>query len=475
MKASILDSITRSGVLTGHRTVVVGVSGGPDSVCLLHALSALRAELGLRIHVAHLDHRLRGVQSSEDASYVSRLADELGMTSTVESRDVTAYRTERHLSLEEAAREVRYSFFAQVVKLAGATAVAVGHTRDDNVETILMHIVRGTGTRGMRGLLPVTDLQTASGRVTVIRPLLEVTRQETAQYCAEHRLAPRTDESNRSLSLLRNRIRLELLPLMRTYNTQVDDALSRIARIATDEYDFLDQEARRVWDKVAGVESGVVILRKDAVLKLAPALKRQVLRLAVGEFVVDLKDIESGHVETLVEAIDGPSGRVFQLPGGLVFVIERDRCLLGRAGASLCPLPPLEGESPLNVPGQTVVSGWRITARVLPSERGRSASPVTSRPTELAFSACFDYDSIGCSLAVRPVLPGDRFEPLGLGASKKVSRFMMDGGVPLSWRKRVPIVVTPQQVAWVVGWRIDDRLRVTDETSKVLLIDFARE
>ncbi len=472
MRTSVLEAITKSGVLRGDQTIVVGVSGGPDSVCLLHSLSELSQSLKLRLHVAHLDHELRGPESSKDAEYVSRLAKRLSLPATIESRDVRAHAAEQRTSLEEAAREIRYAFFAEVVRQTGASTVAVGHTRDDDVETVLMHILRGTGTGGLRGLMPINQLRTAAGTVTVIRPLLGITRQETVQYCVEHGLEPRVDETNQSLTLFRNRVRLELLPILRTYNPQIDDALIRVSKIASDEMQFLDAESKAAWSRVASAEGGIVVLDKEKMRTLAPALKRHVLRLAVGEFVPGLKDIETRHIDTLLEAVEAPAGRVFQLPRGLFAVVEHDRCLLGRDQAALCPFPALEGEFLLKVPGETALPGWNVTTRVVQLRNDRTGC--FSGQSGLVLKACFDFHSIGSKISVRSVMAGDRFEPLGLGASKKVSRFMLDAGVPRTWRSRVPILVTPAQVAWVVGWRIDQRLRVADATSTTLIVDFAR-
>ena len=475
--------------------MLIAVSGGPDSVCLLHILAGLREELGVELHVAHLDHRLRGADSEGDAGYVEELARQLGLPATVEARDVKTYRASRRISLEEAARDVRYAFLAEVAQSVAAGAVVVGHTRDDNVETVLMHIIRGTGTRGLRGLLPATDLTTTSGRVRVVRPLLEITRQETAGYCLEHGLAPRTDETNLSLSMFRNRIRIELLPLLKKYNPQIEAALSRTAKIAGDEFSFLDDQAAQIWADIASREGDTVVLKRRGLVALHPALKRHILRLAVRELIQDLKDIETRHIEELIEAIERPAGRAFQLPGGLVFTVEYDRYILGRDAASLCPFPPLEEEFALNVPGETVASGWRVTASILPranvppstltksdadqrtSHSRTSLNPDLAANSELGIpdtlTASFDYARTGDRLKVRALLPGDRFEPLGLAASKKVGEFMLDARIPRSWRKRVPLVVTPEQVVWVVGSRIDERARVTSSTTRVLLIEFS--
>ena len=195
----VLDFIHGNKLVSGQHCLLVAVSGGPDSVCLLHILIELRGELGIRLHIAHLDHQLRGAESEADARYVSDLARRLDIPATIEQRDVKAYQGQQHLSPEEAAREVRYTFLAQVAKSIGADRVAVGHTADDHIETILMHLIRGTGTTGLQGLQPSSPWQSSKSGLTIIRPLLPVSRQETADYCSSHQLMPRIDASNLSL------------------------------------------------------------------------------------------------------------------------------------------------------------------------------------------------------------------------------------------------------------------------------------
>jgi len=189
----VLDYILANKLVSPGRKLLVAVSGGPDSVCLLYILMELHEQLGVGIHVAHLNHRLRGADSAADAAYVARLARRLGLPVTIGSRDVKAYSKNNRLSLEEAAREVRYSFLAEVAESVGAFRVAVGHTADDHVETVLMHLLRGSGTRGLRGLLPVSRRRSGGLDLTVIRPLLDMTRVETTAYCRARRLKPRLD------------------------------------------------------------------------------------------------------------------------------------------------------------------------------------------------------------------------------------------------------------------------------------------
>ncbi len=302
-----------------HRLVTVGspllvaVSGGADSVCLLHVLVELRDELGVSLHVAHLDHRLRGAEAEADARYVAGLSRRLGIPASIEQRDVKGYQVEHRLSLEEAAREVRYTFLAGVAKSIGADRVAVGHTEGDHIETILMHLVRGTGTRGLRGLQPEITWQLGDDKLTVVRPLLAVSRDETVAYCREHQMEPRLDASNLSRAPLRNRIRLELLPLLKGYNPGITESLLRTASTAADELDFLDREVAGVWDMVVSLEKDTIVLDKKKFRGLHPALQRHLLRSAIEKLTGNLRDIETRHIEEIMAALGGVDTLVFHI------------------------------------------------------------------------------------------------------------------------------------------------------------------
>ena len=458
-------------LVSGQHTLLIAVSGGPDSVCLLHILVKLQDELGIRLHVAHLNHQLRGTESEADAQYVSDLARRLGIPATIEQRDVKAYQAQQHLSLEEAAREVRYTFLAQVAESITANRVAVGHTADDHIETILMHLIRGTGTRGLRGLQPNSRWQSSGNSLTIIRPLLPISREETASYCRNHKLTPRLDASNLSLSPLRNRIRHQLLPLLKSYNPQVAEALLRTARIATDDLAFLDQESAQLWGEIAREQESTIILDKERFLELPSALKRHLLRTSIEKLLGNIMDIETRHIEQMMAALTKPAGKRISLPEGLTFSIEYDRYLLGQDPASLSPFPTLEAEFPLKTPGETSLPGWHIEASIIdPSVvKGKGIGSINNDLT-----AYFDLDKTGDKLAVRSRQPGDRFQPLGLSQPKKLNEFMIDAKIPSAWRQRIPIVCSPQHIVWVVGWRIDERVKVTDNTKQVLCLKFER-
>lgn len=449
------------------KSLLVAVSGGADSVCLLHVLASLRQKFGIKLHVAHLDHQLRGKEAEADAEYVAQLADHLGLEATIEKRDVAAYKAEKRLSLEEAAREVRYGFLAETAAQTGAGAVVTGHTADDHVETILMHIIRGSGTKGLRGLEPSVSWTLPAGKLTVVRPLLKVSRRETVGYCRHHRLEPRIDATNLELAPLRNRIRLELLPLLRGYNSRLDDAVTRLAELATEDQAFIEAETKRLWPDVAEKQGNTCALNKEKISNLPLALKRKILRLAVESILGNLKDIEARHIEQMVKALGKPAGRRIILPCGLIFTVEYDRFLLSTEEGALSPLPVLEGEYNLNVPCKTDISGWHVTAEII--------SPKETVVSDDKYTAMLDYDLTGGKLTVRSRRRGDRFQPLGLASPKRLAVFMIDARIPHAWRDNIPLVCSAEgQILWLAGWRIDERFKVTDNTKRVLCLKFER-
>jgi len=465
LEQRVSDFIRQHRLLTARQKLVVAVSGGADSVCLLHILVSLKEELKIRLHIAHLDHQLRGAESGADAEYVADLARKLRIPATIEQREVKGYQKEKRLSLEEAAREVRYRFLAEVAGAAGARRVAVGHTRDDHIETILMHLIRGAGTRGMRGLQPATEWPSKDGKLIVIRPLLEVSHQETEGYCRRHRLDPRLDASNLSLSPLRNRIRRQLLPLLQGYNPAIAEALLRTGRIAGDDIDFLDSETAQLWGKIARQEGEAITLDRKRFDRLPPTLKRYLLRSGAERLLGSAKDIEMRHIEEMMALLGSPAGKRLSLPGNLSLATGYDNYILTTDLAALSPLPELEGETKLNIPGQTRISGWRVEAAIL-------------KPKEITekddFTAYLDLTKTGDRLTVRARRRGDKFQPLGLGLPKKLAEFMIDARIPQNWRQHVPIVCSAGQIVWVVGWRIDERVKVTEKTRQVLRLEFKR-
>jgi tRNA(Ile)-lysidine synthase len=463
----VLDFTRQHDLVSEGAPLVVAVSGGPDSLCLLHVLVALRQQLGVDIRVAHLNHGLRGAESNADAEYVAGVAGKLGLPATVETRDVPTYRRTHRLSPEEAAREVRYAFLAEVAHSCGADTVAVGHTADDQIETILMHLIRGSGLSGLRGMRPRSIRRPRGGsELAVIRPLLETERAETESYCAAKGLSPRMDSSNQLPDPLRNQVRLQLLPQLREYNADIEAALLRAARAADADLVYIEEQVSGLWgDVVAEITDGISIDRAKFA-GLHPSLRRHLLRSALQRLLGDLRDIEVVHIDSMVSAMSKPAGKRITIARAVMLHVGYDQGLLTTQRHVTCPLPPLDGERPLKVPGETLIGGWRVTTRI--------AEHADAQGQEDEFRACLDFDVTGDRLTVRGRRRGERFQPLGVDYEKKLQDFMVDAKIPRDWRDRVPLVCSPQHIVWVAGWRIDHRARVTPATKRVLSLEFER-
>ena len=470
LKSGVRALIERTRMFGPGDLVVVAVSGGPDSTALLHVLVTLAAEHSIRLHVAHLNHRLRGAESDEDARFVRQLAAGLGLQATIEARDVLRLGRERRLGIEEAARAARYAFLAEVVDRLNAVGVAVGHTADDQVETVVMHWLRGSGLAGLRGMQPVSQIRLgpdAGGRVLkVFRPLLEVTRTDVLSYCRSERLPTRQDASNIDPRFLRNRVRNELLPLLEQYNPAIREAILRTAALAADDLAFLQAETQQEWSQVAAVKDTEIVFGLREWELVAPSIKRLLLREAIERLCGSLADISAAHIETALRMLaQSQTGATMVLPHRLQ-VVKRYQDFLVRRGSPSHPKLSEEGE-PLSVPGETTVAGGFISVKARIADK-----PCVGEQSR--WHADLDFGATGANLVVRRRLPGDRFRPLGMALEKKLQDFLVDSKVPREERDAIPILASPTQIVWVAGYRIDDRVKVTSSTDKVLCLTVTR-
>ena len=459
----IFNCIQNNQLVETGSLIAVAVSGGQDSVCMLNVLNSLKNIFGIRLYVIHIDHQLRGYESTTDASYVFELSKRLDIPIMIKTYNVNNYKDKHHLTLEEAAREIRYTLFAEIVQEIGAKSIAVGHTLDDNVETILMHIIRGTGMRGLRGLQPDNIWRQGNTHVNVIRPMLNISRQETKDYCQLHQLEPRIDSTNLSLSPLRNKIRLQLLPLLESYNPNFKAALLRTAKTLRDEFTYLDTINLKHWNNITDIRKNTVIFNKNKFNRLDTSIKRHLIRMAFEKLVRNLKDIEARHIDKILDALYKNPGKIINLPYGLVFTIEYDRYLLGNDPAALSPFPLFKGKYSLKIPGITQVNTWKVKTKIIKLDQIKKGN---------RFIAYLDYDKTGGDLHIRTYCTGDRFQPLGMEQDKKLGKFMIDSRIPLSWRNRIPIICSPENILWLVGYRIDNRVKVTDKTNRVIRITY---
>lgn len=463
----VLRFIREYNLIKTGDSILIGVSGGADSVCLLSLLATLINKLSINLHVAHLNHQLRGAAAREDADFVAGLACNFGLPHTIENRDVALYRKEHHLSLETAAREVRYSFFATLAAQLGFAKLAVGHTSSDLVETVLMHLIRGSGGRGLSGLNPETTLHLEERTLTIIRPVLVLDRSETQGYCQAYNLTWRVDKTNLTPDSLRNRIRLELLPLLRRYNPGVEKALIRMASVARDDTVFLDGAMQRLVSEMVSQTEGGVKIDKTGFLALPRSLQRNLIRWLMASITGGLKNIEMTHIEAMLAVINRGAGKQVFLPDGLIFNSGYREFSLKKSGSLPVLNPHIGGKYRLKIPGVTIIPGRRFEARVI--EGGLSAVPDLFKGEN---TACFDFDETGKELFIRGAKPGERFIPLGMHETKTIAEFLIDAKVPRGLRLYLPVVASTVQVIWLAGVRIDDRFKVTETTRRILHLSF---
>jgi tRNA(Ile)-lysidine synthase len=479
--------------------VVVGVSGGPDSLCLLHVLLRLREVYDLRLHVAHLHHGARGADADADAEFVGALA-EWGLPVTIERQDVPALAREHRLAFEEAARRVRYAFLARVAGKASAHKIAVGHNADDQAETVLMHFLRGAGPAGLRGMLPATPiadyrmlepLRMQEARCKrqsldiphlasciIIRPLLDVSRVDIERYCAERGLEPRFDRSNLDTTYFRNRLRHELLPLLETYNPNVRGRLRHTAAVVAADYELLSQLQEQSWvDTVREERETAVVFNRVAWRTLPVALQRSVLRRAVYRLRRSLRDVDFCHVEGARRVgLSGETGAQATLPSGLALTVGYDALTVGDEGDA-GPLPDeplLWCDEPLTVqiPGTTSLpqSDWVLRAELL-KRWGLEQIADNLDP----WTAYLDVDALAAPLMLRRRRRGDRFRPQGMeGHSVKLSAFLINCKVPRAWRGRVPLLVAGGEIVWVCGRRVGEGAVVGSAAQQVARLWFER-
>ena len=441
--ARVRAALDHLGPVRAGEVVVVGVSGGPDSLALLHLLARIGARDGFRVHAAHFDHGLRGEASVRDARFVRETAEAWAIPFTLGAAPAGSLST-RGRGLQAAARAARYAFFERVADETGARWVATAHTADDQAETVVMRWVRGAGAAGLAGI--------PGARGHFIRPLLGVSRPEIEASLAEIGVTPLRDPSNHDPRFLRTAVRHEILPALRAINPRAVEALARGAALLADDAAWLDACAgERLISLIREAGDGWIELAREGVAALHPALRRRVIRFALARVRPDATDLAFETVEAVSRGAASARGGRVTVGRGLTADFAADRIRLGEESA--VPAPALD---PVALPaeGELALPEWGIVVAVR-MEAGRGGRP--RGPGEDPYEAAFDIDRLPGMLGVRSRRPGDRFHPEGMMGRKRLQDFFTDTRVPRWRRDRVPLLVAGGDVLWVIGVRRDRR------------------
>jgi tRNA(Ile)-lysidine synthase len=448
--------------------ILVGVSGGPDSVALLRGLFELKHELSIELVIAHLNHSARGEESDRDAEFVKDLGDTLQLKTWIEKVDVAAHQAATKSSFQETARHLRLKFFQRTMSQVNANKIALGHTSDDQAETVLINLLRGSGLKGVGGMNPV--------RHPYIRPLFYCSRSEVVDFLSDRKISYCNDSSNEKTDYLRNRIRLELIPfLQEKYNPRVVENLFEASEIFRADNDYMrtleDHEFKRA--VLLSGKSGTLCMDIEYFSALPLALKRRLVRKGIQSIKGDLRGISFFHIqETLRLFENGQKGKRIDLPGNLQILCLGDHVEFKRThGSDFSILKDEENGAsdwirPLNIPGETQIekAGLTLKAEIIDSIE-------TGFPADQANQAFLDFEKTGENIMIRFFRAGDRLKPLGMKGTKKLKSLFIDEKVPQEIRSTVPILTTgDNDIIWVYGTRIAHNYRVTSDTNKVLFI-----
>jgi len=449
--------------LTANAPLIVGVSGGADSLCLLGILHDTEYPL----IVAHFDHQLRP-ESAEDANFVESIAAKYNLSFVSERGDVAVYAKKHKQTIEEAARNLRYRFLFDQARQHQAQAVAVGHTADDQVETVLMHFLRGAGLSGLKGMAQRTILPTFDVEIPLVRPILELWRVDTVAYCAAHNLVPHEDPSNVSDEFFRNRLRHNLIPELEKYNPRFRETLQRTSRALSGDHALLTELISQTWQEILVAENPLYTsFHLSSFAKLSPALIRNLIKFSVGRLRPGQIDISFSTLDRAARFITSPdAAQRIDLATGLLLFREADILYLTDDASNL-PLdafPQIDAESPsLTVPCEINLGNeW-----VINGEKPKAAPMLKNADP---FQITLDADALGGELTLRPRRAGDRFQPLGMdGKSMKLKDFFINVKLPRRARDRYPLLCVDDEIVWIPGYRPAHRVRVTESTRRVVV------
>lgn len=451
LPAHVARTVRELRLFSPGDTLIVAISGGADSTALLDILAGLSG-LKLRLVAAHLNHCLRGTESDQDEVFARTLAERYALPFESRRIDVHELARKQGLNLEDAGRRARIDFLDEVRSRWQATAIALAHHADDQAETVLMRLLRGSGATGLAGM-------PCRNKRGYIRPLLDITRTEIIAYLSARGLNHREDASNLDTTFLRNRIRHELLPALETYNPAIRACLATTAGLLAEENALLEQLSADAAASACVFNEDLVSCNIGILRKQPQALRRRIFRQALTQLTGSLDHFSHSHIEAIEQLIAAPRpNATLNLPQGVAAVREYDLLTLQRASASATAVL---SEIIIEGPGHHALSdGSHLTLEACPALKGH-----LSFPNDTAY---FDLDKVPFPWHVRAYRPGDRMVPLGMSGSKKVKDIFIDDKIPLAQRRQTPLIFSGDSLIWLCGLRSSQLARIDETSARIM-------
>lgn len=452
------NTIDKNKMVSKGESIIVALSGGPDSMCLLHALYSLKEKYNIKLYAAHVNHMIRGEESDEDERVCREFCDKLGVELFCLGIDVERLAKERGISTEMAGRDERYKFFETVMEKVNGHKIAVAHNVNDQAETILMHMMRGTGIEGLTGIRAVRD-------GIFIRPIINITRKEIEEYCNVNKLPVRIDKTNLQPIYARNKVRLEMIPYIeKNFNTDIVSSLNRMSELLRRDEEYLQESAVKVFQRYCYIRQEKVIIYKDA-FEYHQAIVSRVVRKSILQLKGNINNIQSIHIENIISLQKNDTGKTTIIPGDIIVSNEYGDLVLKKHITkeknkeiyfNLKKGKNIIDELGINIYIRDVYNIKKINLR------GKSNSKY------------FDINGVK-NITLRCRKEGDRFIPLGLGGSKKLKDIFIDLKVPREKRDTVPLLCFDDNISWIIGYRVSDKYKVNNNTNNIIEVSVERQ
>jgi len=449
IEKTILNIANTHGVK--GQNLSLAVSGGPDSMAMAHALIKIKNEISSNVEVLHFNHQIRGEAAKSDSVFVQTYFHSLGIATYASEKNVVELSKKHKISLEDAARSARYEFFASHIHEKNNKSILIlGHNFEDQVETILMHIIRGSGLNGLQGMAEMSHQTIGNLGINIFRPMLTLSKDSILEYCSVNNIPWRSDQTNTSTEYTRNSVRLELLPFLKKYNSGIYKSIDKLGHSAKRDYNYISAKVEEIWPSIATIMDDEIRIKLNPLSKLHPSLKWRILQKAAKTATGEQQDVFYKHIESMLDITEGTTGRSIDLPGGFIVTKVYEELLIFMPTDAPSKITNLNNTTLIKIPGSTFTERWKISAFL---QTENDCSHIKDVGTD-SLMASLNMNLSNEPLWVRYRNPGDIFQPSGMTNSKKLQDFMVDSKIPRRDRDLVPLIVSNKGIAAVVGLRI---------------------